>query len=282
MTGKIITIANFKGGVGKTTIAWALSLRLSLGERARVLAIDCDPSGNLTNVLTSLWEHRPFNGGWERKGRVPLSGLRARDLLADAAAGSPMQSTHGIDLIHTKPNSTPEYRFYNQALPDMSPIKRFVERVRGYADEYDFIVIDTPLSTGNQVIASLYACDHVIIPLDLAPYAERSSENVIAQLRGMGRLASFMGFAVNDADRNSAEHGAAIKRLRGAAGSGDKVFSTVIYHSPSIFTAISHNRPVGVCGGWKARENVDAFVDEALARMGCSARKRVKGKGRGK
>ena len=154
-----IAVANFKGGVSKTTSAMILAQGLSLRGH-RVLAIDTDPQGSLTTLHGILPEAEVS----EDMTISPLCAGTSADITPA------IRSTYwdGIDLVAAAPflfsaefalparqMNDPGARFWDVLNAGLEPVR----------DLYDIIVIDTPPSLSYVTINALWAADGVVVPV---------------------------------------------------------------------------------------------------------------------
>jgi len=151
---KIITIANQKGGVGKTTTAINLSACLAAAER-RTLLIDLDPQGNATSGV-GIWKEKVEANIYH----VLFDQTTLREILCPTAIPFFEVAPANIDLIGAEIELV-------GVLARESQLKKHLEPIR---DRYDYILIDCPPSLGLLTINALTAADSVLIPLQCEYY----------------------------------------------------------------------------------------------------------------
>ena len=159
--GKIIAIANQKGGVGKTTTSVNLSALLAKKGK-KVVLIDADPQGNATSGL-----------GVEKDVEKSLYDV----LINEEPVAGTLQDTveKNLKLCPSNMNlAGAEVELVSQ----MSREHRLKEQLEGIKDKYDYIFIDCPPSLGLITLNSFTAADSVLIPVQCEYYA----------LEGLGQL----------------------------------------------------------------------------------------------
>jgi chromosome partitioning protein len=154
---QIITIANQKGGVGKTTTAVNLSAALSM-QGKKVLLIDADPQSNAT---TSLGFHRD---SYEYNlYHVMLGTKEISDIILDVKE---------IDNLFVAPSNIGlvgiEKEFYKNISERELVLKRKIDKIKY---DYDYIVIDSPPALGPLTINTLSAATSVLIPIQCEFFA---------------------------------------------------------------------------------------------------------------
>ncbi len=169
--GRIIAVANQKGGVGKTTTAINLAASLALAER-HVLLIDIDPQANLTSGV-----------GMRDKVEADHSiytALTSADLDTDLTTMIQPTAVDRLSII-------PADRHLTGAEIEMVGLlareQRLRRLVRPLADRFDYIFIDCPPSLGLLTLNALVAADSVLIPLHCEYFALEGLADFVATMR---------------------------------------------------------------------------------------------------
>ena len=159
--GKIISIANQKGGVGKTTTAVNLCTILAKKGK-KILLIDTDPQGNATSGLgvDKETEFSTYD--------LLISDTKAEDIIKETPIKNLKISPSNMNLAGAEV----------QLVSMMSREQRMKEKLDEIKDDYDYIFIDCPPSLGLITLNAFTASDSVLIPVQCEYYA----------LEGLGQL----------------------------------------------------------------------------------------------
>ena len=229
--GKIIAIANQKGGVGKTTTAINLAASLAVLEK-KVLIIDADPQANTTSGLN----FSPDNDEKRTLYEVLIGSLDVRDSLIQTEVERLHMIPSHINLVGAEIELL--------EVPDReSVMKNALAPIR---DDYDYIIIDCAPSLGLITINSLTAADSVIIPVQPAFFALEGLGKLLQTVRivqsGVNPSLQIEGFVVTMFDGRTRVHTQVLAELRDHFK--DLVFNTVIQRNIRLSEAPSHGKPI--------------------------------------
>jgi len=231
MICKIMSMANQKGGVGKTTTAINLSASLAAAEK-RTLLIDCDPQGNATSGMG-------INGEAIRKKNLYhclIENRPLREVIVET------QVPH-LDLVPANQDLVGiELEFIS--LEDRE--KRLRNLLRDLKTVYEYILIDCPPSLGFLTVNALVASDCLIVPLQCEYFA----------MEGLGHLLTTMGLIKNRLNPTLTLGGILLtmydtrnllsrrvsEEVRGHFG--NLVFQTVIPRNVRLSESPSHGLPI--------------------------------------
>jgi chromosome partitioning protein len=171
LVGRIIAIANQKGGVGKTTTAINLSASLAAAEQ-RVLAVDADPQGNLTSGL----------GRRAREGRPSLYDV----LIEQRPLGEVVLDTE-LQHLSLAPADRNLTGAEIELVPAMAREYRLKEALGPATAAYDYVFIDCPPSLGLLTVNALAAADAVLIPLQCEYFALEGVSELVSTIRRVQR-----------------------------------------------------------------------------------------------
>lgn len=250
--GKIIAIANQKGGVGKTTTAVNLASCLAAAER-RTCLIDMDPQANSTsgvgldknNIDSSVYD-------------VLVGRLPARDVI---------RSTD-LQFLNVVPSSISLVGAEVELVSMMSRETRLKSALQPIVGEYDYIIIDCPPSLGLLTINTLTAAGSLIIPIQCEYYAMEGlgqlmntirlvRENLNPTLEIEGVLLTMFDSRLNLSRQVSEE---VRKHFDG------KVYRTVISRNVRLSEAPSFGKPIILYDILSSgAENYLAFTQEVMA-----------------
>jgi chromosome partitioning protein len=162
---RIITIANQKGGVGKTTTAVNLAASLSL-HGSRVLVIDLDPQGNASTALDV--DHH--------SGTVSIYNV----LVDGQPLASVVQPAASIPHLHCAPATIDLAGAEIELVPLVARESRLVRALAGFdSSGLDYIFIDCPPSLGLLTVNALVAAPEVLIPIQCEYYALEGLEQLL-------------------------------------------------------------------------------------------------------
>ncbi|MBE6250264.1 MAG: ParA family protein [Bacteroidales bacterium] len=229
--GKVIAIANQKGGVGKTTTAINLAASLAVLEK-KVLIIDADPQANTTSGLN----FSPDDDQERTLYEVMMGELSISDALIQTEIADLHMIPSHINLVGV------EIKLVN-APERESVLKRALAPIK---DNYDFIIIDCSPSLGLITVNSLTAADSVIIPVQPEFFALEGLGKLLNTIRlvqaGPNKALTIEGFVVTMFDGRTKVHNQVLGDLR--EHFGEMVFNTIIQRNIRLSEAPSHGKPI--------------------------------------
>jgi len=228
---KIISMANQKGGVGKTTTAINLSASLAAAEK-RTLLIDCDSQGNATSGMG-----------------IDAEAIRERNLYHCLIENRPLREVIvGTQIPHLDlvPANQDLVGIELEFISIEEREKRLRNLLRSLDTAYEFVIIDCPPSLGFLTVNALVASDYLIVPLQCEYFA----------MEGLGHLLNTMGLIKKRLNPTLTLGGILLtmydtrnllsrrvsEDVRG--NFGDLVFRTVIPRNVRLSESPSHGLPI--------------------------------------
>lgn len=229
--GKVISVANQKGGVGKTTTTVNLSTLLAKRGK-KVLLIDTDPQGNATSGLGITKELE----------------LSVYDILVgDTTFDETIQETQ-IKNLKVCPSNISLAGAEVELVSMMSREQRLKDKLDLVKDQYDFILIDCPPSLGLITLNAFTASDSVLIPVQCEYFA----------LEGLGQLLNTVNLVKKHLNKNLEIEGALLTMYDARTNLSnqvvkevkkyfeDKVYKTVIPRNVRLSEAPSYGMPISI------------------------------------
>jgi chromosome partitioning protein len=165
--GKIIAVANQKGGVGKTTSA--VNIAAALGKKKKkILLIDIDPQGNATSGL-GINKKNVIRSSYD----IMIGKEKAKDVVIKTEFDNLYLIPANMELAGAEVELV--------ELPDRIQILK--KALVGLKEEFDYMIIDCPPSLGLITLNALTLCDTVLIPIQCEYYALEGLSQLMATIR---------------------------------------------------------------------------------------------------
>lgn len=229
--GKIIAVANQKGGVGKTTTAVNLATIIAKKGK-RVVLIDADPQGNATSGL-----------GVEKE-----QDKSTYDLLVDEVDIISVLKDTCVNTLKISPSNMNLAGAEVELVSMMSREQRLKEKLDTIKDGVDYIFIDCPPSLGLITLNAFTAADSVLIPVQCEYFA----------LEGLGQLINTIELVKKHLNKDLEIEGAVLTMydIRTNLSNqvvrevkryfGDRVYKTVIPRNVKLSEAPSYGMPISI------------------------------------
>jgi chromosome partitioning protein len=228
--GRIISISNQKGGVGKTTTAINLAASIAMSGK-RSLLIDCDPQGNATTGLGI--DKSELNTGLYD---FMLDSESENNVIIDTCIS-------GLSLIgSTKSLIGAEVEMYNRDDREFL-LKKSLGEIR---DRYDYIFLDCPPSLGFLTLNAITAADFVLVPLQCEYYALEGLSQLLNTLKavkkGLNPGLKIVGILLTMFDPRNNLSSQVEEEVRRYFK--NTVFNTIIPRNVRLSEAPSHGKPI--------------------------------------
>lgn len=248
--GKVVSVANQKGGVGKTTTAVNLSTILAKKGK-KVLLIDADPQGNATSGL-----------GIDKDVNFSIYDVLVNDVEIENTL---IQSN--VKNLDVCPSNINLAGAEVELVSMMSREHRLKEKIDNQKDKYDYIIIDCPPSLGLITLNAFTASDSVLIPVQCEYYA----------LEGLGQLINTINLVKKHLNKDLIIEGALLTMFDIRTNLSNqvvkevnkyfenKVYKTVIPRNVKLSEAPSYGMPISVYDPKsKGAKSYDKFVKEFI------------------
>ena len=230
MASKVISIANQKGGVGKTTTAVNLAASLAHLNK-KILLVDIDPQGNSTSGV-----------GVER-GDVDFCSY---DVLVDGIETAKVVKETNVTNLHVIPSTIQLAGAEIELVSAVSREARLKQSIEQVKANYDYVLIDCPPSLGLLTLNAFSASDTVLIPVQCEYYALEGLTQLINTIRMVQKHLNsnlrIEGVLMTMFDARTNLSAQVIDEVKKYFG--DKVYKSVVPRNVRLSEAPSHGLPI--------------------------------------
>ncbi|UCC80262.1 MAG: ParA family protein [Candidatus Zixiibacteriota bacterium] len=255
---KIIAVMNQKGGVGKTTTTVNLGAALA-GKSFKVLLVDLDPSGSLSN-----WLSNEDGEGFSGLGELVYGRAAAADIIRKS-------DVLGLDYI-------PSGNSLREVLPKGSfSIYSLTESIRELKDKYEYIILDCPPSSDFLIGNALIASDSIIIPIQTETLPLQSAVRFLDWLDNFintqNRSIDILGILPCMFDSRTRLSNMVLETMKSSENLGPLVFDTVIRKNVKLAEiAVSGKSIFKSASGSFGAEDYCKLAEEVIERTGMTIR----------
>lgn len=252
---KIISVANQKGGVGKSTTAASVGAEFA-SRGYETLLIDGDPQANVTSHFLA----------------ADKVGLSIADVLIESELREkiPLEAaivTTEVDHLDLVPSKLRFARFEKE--PAIA-INRLRSKLTPLSSNYDFVIIDTPPTLGQILTTPLLASTHMLVPVAASPLAQDGLDDLMGtfeEVRSTNPELELLGMVCTLFDGRTSVSAESFKDLKQRYGL--RVFETIIHRNVKLEESPAFHQPVQLYAPTSRGATLYAeLTDEILKRLG--------------
>jgi chromosome partitioning protein len=227
--GRIIAIANQKGGVGKTTTAINLSAAIAMRNRSTLL-IDMDPQANTTMSYfeTSAIQQSMY------------------DVMAEALPLSEIIRPTKVEHLSLAPARISLAKLESKLVGEIDGHFRLKDRLETIRDRYEFVIIDTPPALGLITVNALVAASHLLVPIQSSYFALEGTDDLLETVERIRARPNpdlkLLGAVITLHDKRTTLARDVHRAISGVFG--DRVFETTISRSIRLEESPAHRESV--------------------------------------
>ncbi|WP_026461229.1 ParA family protein [Adhaeribacter aquaticus] len=259
---KIFTIAQNKGGVGKSTTTAYLGSALSRLNKT-VLLVDLDAQSNLTGCFSSIIYNQDENQGETKPVHI------GKVLTGEANIGDVVRKIN--DNLFIIPSGK-DLLQYEEAISNKARREDILKKkIKTIADEYDYILIDTPPHLGLTTNNALYASDFYLIPMQTESFSFDGIDTLIGHANSVAEDTGLRLGGTILTRYNEKKKGKALQAIANAIKNDEefKTFKTYIRENSKIYEAqLKHKDLFVYAPDSNAAEDYNNLATEFIERYG--------------